>query len=98
MAKETKKPAGWRAFNALARKLVQVPKTRLPAPSGNEKSRSGVSEKWAGSSANSGSRGLVRQIDQYPYLARPTRGWSMSPAAMICKRSLLSASFPVAPP
>lgn len=29
MAKETKKPAGWRAFDALARKLVQVPKSAV---------------------------------------------------------------------
>jgi len=31
MAKESKKPAGWRAFDALARKLVKVPKSAVSA-------------------------------------------------------------------
>lgn len=29
MATESKKPAGWKAFDALARNLVKVPKTEV---------------------------------------------------------------------
>lgn len=42
MAKEaTKKPAGYRAFNALARKLVAVPKSEVERAENKRKRRKG---------------------------------------------------------
>jgi hypothetical protein len=39
MAKKAKKPAGFRAFDALARKLVKVPKTELARKEAKRKKR-----------------------------------------------------------
>ena len=36
-AKKPKKPQGWKAFDALARKLVKVPKSEVPIPKRKKK-------------------------------------------------------------
>ena len=39
MAKEAKKPKGWKAFDALTRKLVKVPKEELVRKEAKRKKR-----------------------------------------------------------
>jgi hypothetical protein len=39
MAKESKKPKGWRAFDQLARKLVRVPKAEVDRQEAKRKKR-----------------------------------------------------------